>query len=281
MSSIKPKLLLQHIAALCSDRSNYPGTVRSHSMSDGYQRLMTPDCIMMIVMISVSHITSRVITDVTLWYSVFADAGATQKSRPSTKKSQSQAPEPAPPSRRPGPGSPAAPRSEARGAPASPASAPSSQCQQPDLVKFTVSDAAHAAQHSEIDRLERLMESHVAHVSRLERRHAENMAGCEVMSLVLSNISQKVRVTRDTTFYPRQENSGLSLILPLVDLQQSSSQCRLDDGSQDSAVQARNKANGSMGPSVTNCIKFRTNTKAIVLSDLGKKIWTVSKINPK
>ena len=137
-----------------------------------------------------------------------------------------------------------------------------------------MSDAAHAAQHSEIDRLERLMESHVAHVSRLERRHVENMAGCEVMSLVLANISQKVRVTRDTAFYPLLENISLSLILPLVDLQQSSSQCRLDDGSQDSAVQARNKANGSssMGPSVTNCIKFRTNTKAIVLSDLGKKI---------
>ena len=58
-----------------------------------------------------------------------------------------------------------------------------------------MSDAAHAAQHTEIDRLERLMESHVAHVSRLERRHAENTAGCEVMSVVLANISQKVRDT--------------------------------------------------------------------------------------
>ena len=61
-------------------------------------------------------------------------------------------------------------------------------------MKFTVSDAAHAAQHSEIDRLERLVESHAATASRLERRHAETTAGCEVMSVVLANLSQKVSV---------------------------------------------------------------------------------------
>ena len=132
-----------------------------------------------------------------------------------------------------------------------------------------MADAAHAAQHTEIDRLERLMESHVAHVSRLERRHAENTAGCEVMSVVLANISQKVR---DTLYISSRKQWPELNIIPLADPEQSS-QCRLDDGSQESAVQARNKAKGSsMGPSVTNCIKFKTNTKAIVLSDPGKKI---------
>ena len=124
----------------------------------------------------------------------FLDAtGATQKSRPSsTKKSQSQASDPAPPSRRPGPGSPSVARSEVSSRAATSNSSTSSSCQQPDLVKFTVSDAAHAAQHSEIDRLERLVESNVAQVTRLERLHLDNTAGCEVMSVVLANISQKV-----------------------------------------------------------------------------------------
>ena len=59
-------------------------------------------------------------------------------------------------------------------------------------MKFTVSDATHAAQHNEIDRLERLVEKHVAHVSSLEQRHVVNMMGCEVMSVVLANMSDKV-----------------------------------------------------------------------------------------
>ena len=124
----------------------------------------------------------------------FLDAtGATQKSRPSsTKKSQSQASDPAPPSRRPGPGSPSVARSEVTSRAAASNSSTSSSCQQPDLVKFTVSDAAHAAQHSEIDRLERLVESNVDQVTRLERLHLDNTTGCEVMSVVLANISQKV-----------------------------------------------------------------------------------------
>ena len=66
-------------------------------------------------------------------------------------------------------------------------------CQQPDLVKFSVSGAVHAAQHNEIDRLERLVETHVAHVSRLETRHAENMKACDVMSVLLANMSPKVK----------------------------------------------------------------------------------------
>lgn len=130
----------------------------------------------------------------------FLDAtGATQKSRPSTKKSQPKASDPAPPSRRPGPGSPSVARSEDVGRAATSNSSTSSSCQQPDLVKFTVSDAAHAAQHSEIDRLERLVESQVAHVSRLERLHLDNTAGCEVMSVVLASISRKVSLTANPT----------------------------------------------------------------------------------
>ena len=127
----------------------------------------------------------------TLIYALLDTTGATQKSRPSsTKKSQSQASDPAPSSRRPGPGSPSVARSEVRAVTSN--SSTSSSCQQPDLVKFTVSDAAHAAQHSEIDRLERLVESRGAEVTRLERLHLDNTAGCEVMSVVLANISQKV-----------------------------------------------------------------------------------------
>ena len=143
-----------------------------------------------------------------LIYDFLDAAGATQKSRPSTKKSQPQACDPAPPSRRPGPGSPSVARSEDAGRAVTSNSSTSSSCQQPDLVKFTVSDPAHAAQHSEIDRLERLVESHVAHVSRLERLHLDNTAGCEVMSVVLANISQKVSFTAN--LHPSPANSHMS-----------------------------------------------------------------------
>merc|ERR1719438_45448 len=107
-----------------------------------------------------------------------------QKSKTSTKKvSTTSAPAPVPASS-PSVASP------------SPSSSPattraSTTCQQPDLVKFTVS-GAHVAQHNEIDRLETLLETRVSHVSRLEERHKENMVGCHVMSILLANMSQKV-----------------------------------------------------------------------------------------